>query len=268
MARNTKNILKNITILFLLTAVVFLGYNLNRRAESDAYTATSLHSLAKKVLQTTPKVEKGLRDTFKMIMLKTKHDTIPNPPLIIHDTIDIHNREELLKKVSYNYDHLLKDSMAATNREKLALTIRVAQLTVQNQKLSSQPVIHIDSRQSSIDSNADIVVLPFKKNARKNFFSPQKNYWRVFNKSPGGTINTQPWVDYEETNDQINQLLFQARSSYNLSTNTFSYGPGIELKLNRFSVNLAEFFNNNNSPLRHPTTSLGTRFDLYRIRFK
>ena len=222
----------------------------------------------KKVLQTTPKVEKGLRDTFKMIMLKTKHDTIPNPPLTIHDTIEIHNRIETLRRIAVNYNRLLKDSLLSLIRDNYMLANQVSVLTAQNKKAGEQPVIHIDSRQSSIDSNADIVVLPFKKRARKNFFSPQKNFWRVYNKSPGGTINTRPWVDYEETNDQINQLLFQARSSYNLSTNTFSYGPGVELKLNRFSVNLAEFFNSNNSPFRHPTTSLGTRFDLYRIRFK
>ena len=58
MARNTKNVLKNITILFLLTAVVFLGYSLNQRAKSDVYTANSLHSLEKKVFINHPKGRK------------------------------------------------------------------------------------------------------------------------------------------------------------------------------------------------------------------
>ena len=203
-----------------------------------------------------------------MIMLKTKHDTIPNPPLTIHDTVEIHNRLELFKKVLLNYNRIIKDSLSAMSREKNTMTEKVSELSAQNKKISNQPVIHIDGLQSRIDSNADIVVLPFKKSARKNFLSPQKNYWRVYNKTPGGTINTHPWIDYEETNDQINQLLFQARSAYNFNTNTFSYGPGVELKINRFSVNLAEFFNSNNSPFKHPTTSVGTRFDLYRTRFK
>ena len=267
MPLNNKNVLKNVSILFLLTAVVFLGYSLNQRAKSDAYTASNLHLLAKKVLSVTPKVEKGLRDTFRMIMLQTKHDTIPNPPLTIHDTIEIHNRVELLKKTLLSYGRL-KDSLTAMDQDKRKLTGQVSALIAQSKKISDQPVIHIDGSQSRIDSNADIVVLPFKKSARKNFFSPQKNYWRVYNKTPGGTINTQPWVDYAETNDQINQLLLQARSAYNFTSKTFSYGPGVELKLNRFSVNLAEFFNSNNGVFRHPTTSLGTRFDLYRIRFK
>ncbi len=123
----------------------------------------------------------------------------------------------------------------------------------------------IKKKPDSNQINAGIYIYPYQNSTHESIFSPQKNYLRVVNTMPGGTINGSPFYDYEETNTEANQLLFQTRSSYNFTNKSFQVGGGLELKVNRFSISGAEFYNLNNKSF---TTSIGTRVDVYRIKFR
>jgi hypothetical protein len=271
--------LKNIAIMFLLMACVFLLYNYGHQATKSGQIEHQVNVQAHNAM-VTHEVAAKLSDTVKRILeLKFLHDTTSLPA----DTAAMVKRELAL---TVKYETILKvvrDSVISSatelnsiREEKRSLVADVKKLVEAKKNVTFKGVAKI----RNIDSaNADIVVFPFKKQARATFFSPQKNYLRVFNKYPGGTINSQPFYDYEQTNDEINMLLFQARTAYNFSAKQPSFGPGIEMKVNRLSVNAALLFNSNADTLRNRQTpvrnlfnratfSIGGRWDIYRIRFK
>ena len=253
----------NVFTFFLISAVFFLGYSLDKRAKGDSATDHTIKVAAKKVLKNTDEVEK-LRDTVTKYLETLRHDTIPNPPLTIHDTLDLYHRLMEHKAEAVRTALRLNDSIYLLTGLKNSLSKEIFTLKEARKHLVLQGVKTI----LKADSNADIAVVPFKKKERQNVFSPQKNFLRVYNRVPGGTINSLPFYDYEQTNDELNLLLFQARTSYNFTNHRFQYGPGIELKINRFSFNAAQLFNSDNDPFKSPTFSLGAKFDIYRVRFK
>lgn len=175
------------------------------------------------------------------------------------DTVNIYLR----KVIANNESAIVKknDSLNIYRQQNVALLAYNKQLIEAHNN-----VVFYSSKPTTIDSvNASIYAEPFKKSSNQSFFSPQKNYLRIYNQN-GGTVNNLPYFDYEQTNDEINQLLFQIRASQNIGSGVFNFGAGVELKLNRTGINAAGLFN----PFVHRpfSFSIGLRQDIYRIRFK
>lgn len=239
---------------WLLTAYMYV--KMGAFTEKNQLTDKKINVLGVK-MEKTGVITKQVEDTVRLLFHKRDsiRDTVK---ILIPDTIQLHNRFENFKQVARLKENHLSDSIAILkNRLMIAMA-----------RFADQPAKYIERDifgKSKIDSNAIVYVIPFRKSHRDNFFSPQKNFLRVYNKMPGGLVNNQPYFDYEETNNELSQLLFQFRAATNLNNSSFSLGPGLELKIDRLSINGAELYNTTSKRF---TTSFGTRFDFYKILFK
>ena len=180
------------------------------------------------------------------------------------DTVNVSLRKIIVSNKN-DYEAVLQkknDSLLLLIGYQKKLLANVATLKAGMQNVLFKPLASKDDADSS---NAAIYVQPFKKSTHKNIFSPQLNFLRVYNQIPNGTINGSPYFDYLQTNDEINQLIFQARSSLN-TQGKFQIGAGVELKLNRIGLNGAVLFNPWTG--QKPVITIGLREDIYNIRFK
>jgi hypothetical protein len=204
------------------------------------------------------------RDSVKKITQQHKADTGTNA-LTKLDTVNINLRKLVANnKRDYQADILKKkdsiDVLKVENRSLAAnnLSLKKGMQNIVFSNYSPALALNPDTL------NASIYAKPFKKSTNQSIFSPQKNFLRIYNQRPGGTVNDLPYFDYEQTNDEIYALLFQGRASQNITTGQFSIGGGLELKLNRTGINAAVLFNPFTG--RRPTITVGLREDFYRIR--
>ncbi len=257
---------KTKTWLIILLAII-TGYSVYQHyidCDKSSHAEQTAQKLSKAVLQ-TGKMVADLSDTIK------KNSSIFNKDkgVFVKDSSDIRPLNFDTTKTALNI--ALVDNKEATKSFIDSLSFyknRCSYLCNEIEKLKSinkNYTFSISNKKpDSNQINAGVYIYPFQRSTHESIFSPQKNYLRIVNTMAGGTINGAPFYDYEEINTEANQLLFQARSSYNFNNKSVQFGGGLELKINRFSFNGAEFYNLRNKSF---TTSIGTRVDMYRIKF-
>jgi hypothetical protein len=234
----------------------------------------TLRSVLTKTLPTVIQQVKATKDSSKARekkdalfykLLNKRRDTATVISKV--DTVNSNLRKLLASnKEAYN-DNIVKknDSLKTLRIENQRLIAAVTLLHKQQTNIIFTALKSLPKGGIKDTTNAFIYAVPFKKSSRQSIFSPQKNYIRIYNKVPYGKVNGKEYYDFEQTNDEINEILIQARANQNFGDKRFLMGIGAELKLNRTGINSSILFNPNSSK---PTFNFGLRYDVYRIKFK
>lgn len=256
-------------ILAVIFAPMYFVENSNsHKAESKADTLR--HTLAitlPKIVAankatTDSNINRNIRDERSRAQLKQPPDTGSNILTKI-DTVN-NNLRRLLAANKKDFEAIISKKNDSLQSERTSYRSSIAALKRASQNIVFKSYPATASAMLPDTDNAAIYAKPFKRSRSQSLFSPQINYLRIYNQNPHGTVNGMAFYDYEQTNDEINQLLFQVRSAYNLS-GKFQFGGGAELKINRTAVSGAMFFNPFTK--QQPSFSLGFRQDVYRIKF-
>lgn len=196
------------------------------------------------------------------------HDTLKGKPELTAklDTVQKALTKSVNDQVSIETKSL-RDSLFQIKGQLLASRVIAMNERLSRLNLVVSTVDPESPKYAEKSRNANVNLYEFQKKKYPSIFSPERSYLRVTNIMDSGTVNGMPYLDYELRNDNIYQLMFQARTGYSPISNRHTVGIGAELKLNNVSINAVMNYDQS-SKRRFFNPSFGLRYDFARIVLK
>lgn len=137
------------------------------------------------------------------------------------------------------------------------LASRIIELSAEVERIKKdKTVITFTTPPLKYDTAKKYGVYVFEYKKKKGYFSPDRKYLNI--------SNGYDKLDYELASPDIYQFMLQVRGSYNPVSGRKLVGIGAELKLNNFSLNFVNSYDEN-APNKFFNPTFGVRYDVFKM---